>query len=493
MLRLALLSLPPYAASAADAAADAGQELSALLLYGQLRDELRDGLYPLPTPTLLDLCALALQITLGAHDATVHSAALYATMVKRLLPPAAARTLCRQPELIAALAHRHRALSAAAARKSTDAPSGGGGDGDGDMAHRHGSPAGLRQLLSGGEAARPHALRLASLRIVHQAMRFRATPAVHAQLVAMAEGNEVETESPMSSAVEARAAAAPAADILGPRTLLDFSDCHFFASVRCAAPGWAEGRRCTALAVSAAGIFYFERPFAAAPAELLCTAVTQWSHVLGLERAADGAIELSLLADGGEEREEERAAAAAEDGAPRDYAVHKVVVRSEQSARLFVLLKWMQSEPPPTFEALRPAGIDEPPPLEVAPPPVALPSISEAVAPAEVARYSDSSLLELLAETTAEPIAEEAPAASSAAPAAAAATPHDPPVDFQPAPPVPRPSAAASAPAPAAAAANVATLVPRALEQMRRRRSCRRRRAARARARSATRPPVGVA
>ena len=138
------------------------------------------------------------------------------------------------------------------------------------------------------------------------------------------------------------------------------------------------------------------------------------------------------------------------------------MVRSEQSARLFVLLKWMQSEPPPIFEAIRPAGIDEPPPLEAVPLPAALPSISEAVAPADVSRYSDSSLLELLAETTAEPIAEEAPAAAPAAPAAAA-TPHDPPVDVQLASPVPRPSpsAAASAPAAAAAAAIVATLVPR--------------------------------
>ena len=67
------------------------------MLYGQLRDELRDGLYPLPTPTLLDLCALALQITLGAHDATVHSAALYATMVKRLGKRRRARSSVANP------------------------------------------------------------------------------------------------------------------------------------------------------------------------------------------------------------------------------------------------------------------------------------------------------------------------------------------------------------------------------------------------------------
>ena len=148
--------------------------------------------------------------------------------------------------------------------------------------------------------------------------------------------------------------------------------------------------------------------------------------------------------------------------------MHKVVVRSEQSARLFVLLKWMQSEPPPTFEAIRPAGIDEPPPLEAVPPPAALPSISEAARPptspaTRTAHYSSY---------------------SPKRPPSRLPRKHPPPLPPHPLPPPPRrtthpstssqhlpvprpsPSAAASAPAAAAAAAIVATLAPRALEQI---------------------------
>ena len=243
-----------YAASAADAAADAGQELSALLLYGQLRDELRDGLYPLPTPTLLDLCALALQITarrarrhrpLGRalrDDGEAAAAggggahALSPARVDRRPRPPPPRPLGRRrPQ-----AHRRAEWWWRRRRR-----------------RRHGSPAWVAgrtaaaaQRRRGGAASRA-APGVASDRppgdaLPRDARRPRAT-------VAMAEGNEVETESSMSSAVEARAAAAPAADILGPRTLLDFSDCHFFASVPLRGAGLGEGRRCTALAVSAAG------------------------------------------------------------------------------------------------------------------------------------------------------------------------------------------------------------------------------------------------